>query len=297
MAREHLGFIGVGRMGDPMVRNLLKAGFEVTVFDTNAAAAQALAAEGARVAASVKAVASAAEVVLASLPTPDVVKRVALGEGGVIEGSRVKIFIDVGTTGPKVAAELAEGFAARGITAVDAPVSGGVGGAKKGTLAVMLACPRALVERVTPVLEPIGKVFFLGERPGSGQLMKLANNMLSAAALAVTSEVMVMGVKGGLDPKVMLDVINSGTGRNSASVDKFPKSILPRTFDFGFAVGLLLKDIRLCLHEAESLGVPMIVGNQVKELLTITAQKQGYDADFTTIVKSVEEWAGVEVKG
>lgn len=297
MAREHLGFIGVGRMGDPMVRNLLKAGFEVSVYDTNAAAAQALAAEGAHVAPSVKDLASTAEVVLASLPTPDVVKRVALGPGGVIEGSRVKIFIDVGTTGPKAAAELAEGFAARGITAVDAPVSGGVGGAKKGTLAVMLACPRSLVERVTPVLEPIGKVFFLGERPGSGQLMKLANNMLSAAALAVTSEVMVMGVKGGLDPKVMLEVINAGTGRNSASVDKFPKSILPRTFDFGFAVGLLLKDIRLCLHEAETLGVPMIVGNQVKELLTITAQKQGYDADFTTIVKSVEEWAGVEVKG
>ncbi len=297
MAREHLGFIGVGRMGDPMVRNLLKAGFEVTIFDTNAAAAQALAAEGAHVADSVKAVASTAEVVLVSLPTPDIVKRVALGEGGIAEGSRVKIFIDVGTTGPKVAAELAEGLAAKGITAVDAPVSGGVGGAKKGTLAVMLGCPRSLVDRVTPVLEPIGKVFFLGERPGSGQLMKLANNMLSAAALAVTSEVMVMGVKGGLDPKVMLDVINSGTGRNSASVDKFPKSILPRTFDFGFAVGLLLKDIRLCLHEAETLGVPMVCGNSIKELLTITAQRQGYDADFTTIAKTVEEWAGVEVKG
>jgi len=92
---------------------------------------------------------------------------------------------------------------------------------------------------VRPILEGIGKVFFLGERPGSGQLMKLANNMLSAAALAVTSEVMVMGVKGGLDPKVMLEVINSGTGRNSASVDKFPRAILPRTFDFGFAIGLI----------------------------------------------------------
>ena len=297
MAREHLGFIGTGRMGDPMVRNLLKAGFEVTIFDTNAAAAQALASEGAHVADSVKAVASTAEVVLVSLPTPDIVKRVALGEGGIAEGSRVKIFIDVGTTGPKVAAELSEGLAAKGITAVDAPVSGGVGGAKKGTLAVMLGCPRTLVDRVTPVLEPIGKVFFLGERPGSGQLMKLANNMLSAAALAVTSEVMVMGVKGGLDPQVMLDVINSGTGRNSASLDKFPRAILPRTFDFGFAVGLLLKDIRLCMHEAETLGVPMVCGNSIKELLTITAQRQGYDADFTTIAKTVEEWAGVEVKG
>jgi 3-hydroxyisobutyrate dehydrogenase-like beta-hydroxyacid dehydrogenase len=297
MAREHIGFIGVGRMGDPMTRNLLKAGFEVTMFDTNPAAMQPLVALGAHIADSPAAVASAAEVVLVSLPTPDIVKQVALGAKGVAEGSRIKIFIDVSTTGPKAAAEIAEGLAAMGVTAVDAPVTGGVGGAQKGTLAVMLGCPRNLVERVRPILEPLGKVFFLGERPGSGQLMKLANNLLSAAALAVTSEVMVMGVKGGLDPRVMLDVINSGTGRNSASVDKFPKSILPRTFDFGFAIGLLLKDVRLCIDQAEALGVPMVAGSAIKELLTITAMRQGADADFTTITKTVEEWAGVEVKG
>lgn len=161
----------------------------------------------------------------------------------------------------------------------------------------MVGCPKSMLPRVTPILSALGKVFHLGEKAGAGQLMKLANNLLSAAALAVTSEVMVMGVKGGLDPNVMLDVINSGTGRNSASVDKFPKSIMPRTFDFGFAIGLLLKDIRLCMNQAETLGVPMIVGSAIKELLTITALRQGADADFTTIVKSVEEWAGVEVKG
>jgi len=294
MAKERLGFIGVGRMGDPMARNLLAAGFELTIYDTNAAAIEPLAALGAQVAKSPRDVASTAEVVLVSLPTPDIVKKVALE---IASAGGMKIFIDVSTTGPKVAAEIASALAAKGITAVDAPVSGGVGGARKGTLAVMLACPNTLVERVRPVLEPIGKIFFLGERPGSGQLMKLANNMLSAAALAVTSEVMVMGAKGGLDPHVMLDVINSGTGRNSASVDKFPKSILPRTFDFGFAIGLLLKDIKLCTDEAAGLGVPMICGNAIRELLAITALRQGGDADFTTIVKTVEEWAGVEVRG
>ena len=294
MAKERLGFIGVGRMGDPMARNLLGAGFELTIYDTNAAAIEPLAALGAQVAKSPLDVASTAEVVLVSLPTPDIVKKVALE---IASAGGMKIFIDVSTTGPKVAAEIASALAAKGITAVDAPVSGGVGGARKGTLAVMLACPNTLVERVRPVLEPIGKIFFLGERPGSGQLMKLANNMLSAAALAVTSEVMVMGAKGGLDPHVMLDVINSGTGRNSASVDKFPKSILPRTFDFGFAIGLLLKDIKLCTDEAAGLGVPMICGNAIRELLAITALRQGGDADFTTIVKTVEEWAGVEVRG
>jgi len=293
MAKERLGFIGVGRMGDPMARNLLAAGFDLTIYDTNAAAIAPLAAMGAQDAKSPMEVASAAEIVLVSLPTPDIVKKVALE---IASATRMKIFIDVSTTGPKVAAEIASALAAKGITAVDAPVSGGVGGARKGTLAVMLACPNTLVERVRPVLEPIGKIFFLGERPGSGQLMKLANNMLSAAALAVTSEVMVMGAKGGLDPHVMLDVINSGTGRNSASVDKFPKAILPRTFDFGFAIGLLLKDVKLCTDEAAGLGVPMICGNAIRELLAITALRQGGDADFTTIVKTVEEWAGVEVK-
>jgi 3-hydroxyisobutyrate dehydrogenase-like beta-hydroxyacid dehydrogenase len=294
MAKERLGFIGVGRMGDPMARNLLAAGFDLTIYDTNAAAIEPLAAMGAQVAKSPMEVASAAEIVLVSLPTPDIVKKVALE---IASASRMKIFIDVSTTGPKVAAEIASALADKGITAVDAPVSGGVGGARKGTLAVMLACPNNLVERVRPVLEPIGKIFFLGARPGSGQLMKLANNMLSAAALAVTSEVMVMGAKGGLDPHVMLDVINSGTGRNSASVDKFPKAILPRTFDFGFAIGLLLKDVKLCTDEAAGLGVPMICGNAIRELLAITSLRQGSDADFTTIVKTVEEWAGVEVKG
>jgi len=215
----------------------------------------------------------------------------------VAGGSRVKIFIDVSTTGPKMAVEVATLLSQKNISAVDAPVTGGVGGAQKGTLAIMVGCPKPMLERVTPVLSALGKVFHLGEKPSAAQLMELANNLLSAAALAETSEVMVMGVKGGLDANVMLDVINSGTGRNSASVDKFPKAILPRTFDFGFAIGLLLKDIRLCMHEAETLGVPMICGNAIKELLTITAMRQGYDADFTTIVKSVEEWAGVEVKG
>lgn len=281
-------------MGDPMVRNLLKTGIGVTIFDTNASALPPLAALGAKVADSPAAAASAAEIVIVSLPTPDIVKKVA---AQAAEGSKIKIFIDVSTTGPKAAVDIAALLAERKIAAVDAPVTGGVGGAQRGTLAIMLGCPKDLVPRVTPVLSPLGKLFHLGEKPGSGQLMKLANNLLSAAALAVTSEVMVMGVKGGLNPNVMLDVINSGTGRNSASVDKFPKAILPRTFDFGFAIGLLLKDIRLCMDEAETLGVPMIVGSAIKELLTITALRQGADADFTTIVKCVEEWAGIEVKG
>jgi len=297
MAKEHLGFIGVGRMGGPMAGRLLDDGFSLTICDTSDTAVAPLVARGARRAASPTEVASAVETVLVSLPTPAVVQAVALGENGVIGGSRVKMFVDLSTTGPRVATAVAQGLAAKGIVAVDSPVSGGVTGAQKGTLALMVSCPRELLERLQPILRPIGKVFFIGDRPGMGQTMKLINNLLSAAAIAITSEGMVMGVKAGLDPKVMLDVINAGSGRNSATQDKFPRSVLPRTFDFGFPTELLYKDVKLCLDEGEALGVPMFVGNAVRQLLAVTKAVQGPDSDFTSIVKCVEEWAGVEVKG
>jgi 3-hydroxyisobutyrate dehydrogenase len=127
--------------------------------------------------------------------------------------------------------------------------------------------------------------------------MKLANNLLAASALAVTSEAMVMGVKAGLDPKVMLDVINAGSGRNSASQDKFPRAVLPGTFDFGFATGLSYKDVRLCIDEAEAMGVPMVAGAAVREMLAVTNALYGSDSDFTSICRVVESWAGVQVRG
>ena len=127
--------------------------------------------------------------------------------------------------------------------------------------------------------------------------MKLANNLLAAAALVVSSEAMVMGVKAGLDPQTMLDVINAGSGRNSATQDKFPRAILPGTFDFGFATGLSYKDVRLCIDEAETLGVPMVVGAAVREMLAVTNAVHGGDSDFTSICRVIEAWGGVQVRG
>jgi len=293
---QHLGFIGLGNMGAPMAGRLLDAGYRLTVFDTRASAMQPLAARGAQVAASPAAVASTVETVLVSLPTPDVVRQVAVGADGIVTGTRAKTFIDLSTTGPRAAQQIAKALEAQGITAVDAPVSGGVGGAQKGTLAVMVSCPRSRFEAIRPLLEIVGKVFYLGDQPGLGQTMKLANNLLSATALAITSEAMVMGVKAGLDPRVMLDVINAGSGRNSASQDKFPRAVLPRSFDFGFANGLMYKDVKLCLEEAEALGVPMWVASAVRQLWFLACSQIGPEKDFTTIVQCVERWAGVEVK-
>ena len=126
--------------------------------------------------------------------------------------------------------------------------------------------------------------------------MKLINNYLSATAMAATAEAMVMGTKAGLDPKLMLDVINAGSGRNTASLDKFPKSIITRTFDFGFATGLMLKDVKLCLDEAAALGVPNDVMSAVGRTWQLTHDEIGADKDFTTIVQPLEKRAGVEVK-
>ena len=295
MPDKQLGFIGVGRMGIHMAGRLLDAGYAVTIFDTNETAMQRLEQRGAERAASAADVASKCETVLVSLPTPDVVKSVALGKNGVIEGSKAKTFVDLSTTGPRVAKEVAVGLASKGIIAVDAPVSGGPTGAEKGTLAMMIAAPRAVADELRPVIEVLGKFFYIGAEPGLGQTMKVINNLMSATAQLITAEAMVMGVKAGLDPTAMLSVINAGSGRNTATADKFPRCVVPRRFDFGFTTALLYKDIKLCLDEAEALGVPMIVGNAVRQMMAIGKAAQGPDADITEFVKPIEKWAGVEV--
>src|SRR5580658_9245297 len=297
MAKQTIGFVGVGRMGGPMCRRLLQAGFDLTIYDKSEAAVAALVELGATRAASPAAVASAAEIVLASLPTPPIVQAVTLGANGIGEGTKVKIFIDVSTTGSTVAARVAEGLASKGITAVDAPVSGGIAGAEKGTLAVMVSCPEATFEIVKPLLDVLGKIFFVGTQPGQGQTMKLLNNLLSATAMAITSEAVVMGVKAGLDPALVVDVFNAGTARNSATQDKIKQHVISRSFSYGFGIGLLNKDIRLCMAEADAFGVPMIVGSAVRQLLSIATQTEGLDADMTAMAKTVERWSGVQIGG
>jgi 3-hydroxyisobutyrate dehydrogenase-like beta-hydroxyacid dehydrogenase len=292
-----LGFVGLGRMGGPMVGRLLDAGHQVTVFDVVEAALSPLVERGAARAASAAEAAFAAEIVLTSLPNPDVVQQVALGAGGIVEGSKVKVLVDLSTTGPGTATRVADALRERGIQWVDAPVSGGVKGAREGTLAVMVSCPQATLEVIQPILEIFGKIFFVGEKPGLAQVAKLGNNLLAAAALVISSEALAMGVKAGIDPKVMIDIINASSGRNSATQDKFPRAVLPRTFDFGFATGLSYKDVRLCVEEAEALGVPMVLGSTVRQMLAVTKARFGADSDFTSIARVIEEWAGVEIKG
>jgi len=290
-----IGFIGLGNMGGPMARRLIEAGHKLVVYDTRNDAVAPLVALGAQLASSPQDVADRVETVMASLPSLQVSQKVALGEGGVIYGKRIKRFVDLSTTGSRVAAEIFHALAKNNIVQIDSPVSGGAGGAKKGTLAVMVSGPQPEIAIVKDALAVFGKVFVIGDKPGMAQTMKLANNFLSATAMAATAEAVAMGVKAGLDPAVMIDVINAGSGRTTASDGKFPQTILPRTFNYGFATALMLKDVRLCVEEARSLGCPDEVMSAVLDQWELTNSEFGGDSDFTAIVKMIERRAGVTV--
>jgi 3-hydroxyisobutyrate dehydrogenase-like beta-hydroxyacid dehydrogenase len=288
------GFIGLGRMGGAMAGRLLAAGHRVVAYDVSALARDALAARGAEIAAHPKSVADRAPVVFLSLPDPAVVIETALGSGGLIGGDRMTVCVDLSTSGPAAAIRLASGLAASQVASIDAPVSGGIKGARDGTLSLMASGPAAAWQQVRPLLEIFGKPFFMGENAGAGQTMKLVNNLLGACAIAITSEGMAIGAKAGLDPARMIEVLNVSSGRNSATQDKWPRAVLPRTFDFGFTAGLCLKDVRLCLAAARDLDVPTGIGTAVLELLERTVGTLGADADFTAMAKIVEQDAGLD---
>lgn len=296
MSEDKIGFIGVGNMGGPMAQNLVKAGRQLVVYDVRP---DALAPFGNKiqVASSPAEVASVAEIVLASLPRPEIVQDVVFGKDGVASGTRRRIFVDLSTTGPRVARAIANELKKEDVIALDGPVSGGVPGAIKGTVAVMLAGPKREADIVTPILSGMGKVFYIGPEPGMGQVMKLINNLLSATAQAATAEAVIMGTKYGLDPSLIIEVLNAGTGRNSATDTKWPNEVLPRRFKGGFAMGLMVKDLKLALDTADELHVPMWVHQAVKQLWLYAEGRGGPDQDITELVKHLEAWSGVTVKG
>jgi 3-hydroxyisobutyrate dehydrogenase-like beta-hydroxyacid dehydrogenase len=291
-----IGFIGLGNMGGPMSRRLVEAGHQLTVFDTRPETVAKLTKIGATAAKSPADVADRVETVMTSLPSLDVGLKVATGDDGLIRGNRVRRYIDLSTTGSRAAVRTAEILKERGIVQIDCPVSGGVAGAEKGTLAVMVSGPADEIEKVRSALEVFGKVFVCGDKPGLAQSMKLANNFLSATGMAASSEAIAMGVKAGLDPSLMCEVINAGSGMNTSTTQKFPRSVLPGTFDYGFGMALMVKDVRLFLAEAESFGIPIEVAQAVGRLWENALAEHGAESDFTELAKTVEKGAGVQMR-
>jgi 3-hydroxyisobutyrate dehydrogenase-like beta-hydroxyacid dehydrogenase len=291
---KRIGFVGLGRMGNPIARRLKEQGYELIVHDSNPLAAQRF--RDCESYPDARTVADHADVIFVSLPTPETVRSVVIGPSGLKDGKRMRYVIDLSTTGPRVAREMAEMLTAHGKTLIDAPVTGGVAGAHNGVLTMMLGAPEPAIAEAKSILSAIAnKLVIAGYRAGDGQMLKVINNLLSFIALEATAEAMALGVKAGLNPDSKLDTFNSGTGRNSATEEKFPRAVMTRSFDFGFPVRGVMKDMGLCLAEAEALGVPMPVGMCSRQIWSMAMAERG-DEDMTSIVKLFERWANVEVK-
>ncbi|MXP40306.1 NAD-binding protein [Altererythrobacter soli] len=289
-----VGFLGLGRMGAGMAARLIGQCERLLVHDIDSAAVAALVAQGAEAAGSAGSLGQSCDIVFTSLPTPAIVREAILGADGITAGGSPRMICDLSTSGPKLAAELSGALTGKGIASFDAPVSGGIARAHDGTLSLMVGGPEPVYELLRPLLERFGKPFYMGATPGAGQTMKLVNNLLGAVAIGVTAEGMAFGIKAGLDPARMIEVLNQSTGVNSATRDKWPKSVLPRTFDFGFAAALSLKDTNLLMEEAAAAGVPLPLGEIVRDYLERTLAREGPEADFTAIAKVVEEAAGLD---
>lgn len=291
---QRIGFVGVGNMGNPMARRLLDAGYQLIVFDASAEAVGDLAAAGARSASSVESLGKEAEIVFVSVPTPEIVRTVALG---LIAGGRVKYVVDLSTTGPDMSKLVAQDLAESGAELIDCPVSGGVAGARVGKLALMVGASEVALAKVEPLLACFGQIFHVGSAPGMGQMMKVINNLMSASALTASAEGVTMAVKAGLDAETVVNVLNAGSGRSSATLDKFPRQILTRSFDAGFSIGLMVKDVKLCLGQAKSMGLDLPASDVVATIWEQAERALGGEADFTRIVQMAEQSAGIEIVG
>jgi 3-hydroxyisobutyrate dehydrogenase-like beta-hydroxyacid dehydrogenase len=289
-----LGFLGLGQMGAAIAERLMDAGARLHVFDPNPVAMAPFVLLGAVDHGTPRGVADAASIVFACLPNAATSHAVA---AEVAHGKALRVYVEMSTIGSRAMQAIADSLRARDITLIDCPISGGPKGARAGTLSVIAAGPEAALAQVRPWLERIGSaVFVMGETPGQAQLMKLVNNLISAANLATAFEALVLGAKGGLDPDLMVQVINVSTGRNSATLDKVPRAVLPGTFDYGAKLSTMYKDVAQGLDEAHALGVPMWTHETVAQLWRLGVQQGMGDQDFTSLIKLMEGWAGVEVR-
>ncbi len=297
----HLGFIGIGVMGRPMTLNLLKAGYNVTIYARHPekAEVQEVINAGARLAPSARAVAMASEIVITMVPNSPQVEEVVTGAQGILEGTRKGlIIVDMSTIAPVVSRRMAEEAAAKGAHFLDAPVSGGSQGAINGTLTIMVGGEREIFEQVRPVFEAMGKkenIIYVGEH-GAGEVVKLVNNMLAGAIAAATAEALVLGVKAGADVETMAKIIGTSTGASWQLSNQFPLRAFNGSFKPGFMTDLLHKDLGLALDLAAEIQTPVPVTGLTRQLYEM-ARAAGYGReDYTSLLRVLEQMAGVEVR-
>lgn len=286
-----IGYLGVGNMGQPMAGHLLDAGHEVWIFDVREEAMRPLLERQARRAESPKALADACETVVVSLPTLAVFRE-AVNGSGLLSGKAIKTLINTCTVGRAFIEEIEAACSAKGIVLIDAPISGGAGGAKAGTLTTMVSGDRATVDELQPLFRLWGPtVVNAGDKPGAAQIMKLTNNVLFAVSLVATSEAMTLAGKSGISADSMLQVLNNSTGRNYATMVLFPKAVVPRTFESGATFEILMKDVDLAIEQGEDLGVPMWVCQAARLVLKHGVFQGRAQQDLSRTIEIIEEGA------
>lgn len=285
-----IGCLGVGNMGQPMAGKLLDAGHELWVHDVREDAMLPLLERQARRANSAKELADSCDTIIVSLPTLEIFRRALSGPDGLLAGKAIKTLVNTCTVGVPFMREIESTCAAADVTVIDVPISGGVAGARAGTLAMMVSGNPAKIADLMPVFQQWGQTIVVaGDRPGAAQIMKLTNNMLCAVALVATSEAMTMSGKAGIPDDAMLQILNNGTGRNFATMHLFPDTVLPRTFDFGATIEILMKDVDLAIEQGEELGVPMWVSQAVRLVLKHAVFQGRAQQDMSRIVQIIED--------
>jgi 2-hydroxy-3-oxopropionate reductase len=292
-----LGFVGVGTMGEPMARNLLKAGYEVLVTDPNPVPVAQLVEEGATAVDTVAEMAARVDVLLCALPTDAIVEQAMVGAEGVVAGGRPGlIVVDTSTVSPLTAQRLSAILEDKSIAMLEAPVSGGQVGAVAGTLAIMVGGPRDAYEQVLPVLQAIGQsITYIGDH-GSALVIKLCNNLIIGAIMTAASEALTMAAKAGIDPGLVHEVLSGATARGWILNEYMANTILAGNRAPGFKLSLEHKDLGLALDYGKEMGVPMFVSALVHQLYT---QAQGLgkgDLDFSAIADLYTEATGVSLE-
>jgi 3-hydroxyisobutyrate dehydrogenase-like beta-hydroxyacid dehydrogenase len=291
--RDAIGFIGLGAIGSPIARRLIEAGFNLVVHDLRAEAMQPFSGR-AQLARSSAEVGERAEVVFGCLPGAAAHREAILGAAGLIGANRVQLYVNLGTLGAPLLLELERGLLDAGVTTIDAPITGGVPRAESGTLTAIVSGDRSWFERVEPAMcSYANKRIWLGPQVGSAQVMKVVNNAISLSNLVIAAEAMLVGVRAGIDPRVMLEVINHGSGQNSATLSKIPGDVLTDRFNFGGSLSIVVKDLEAFVAQADSQGMPIQSVRSVLEAYQLAKRELGGAADVTEVVRPLERIAGV----
>jgi 3-hydroxyisobutyrate dehydrogenase-like beta-hydroxyacid dehydrogenase len=291
-----IGFIGLGQMGAPMVRNLIGAGYRPVIHNRSRAIVDAIAGDGADPASSAREVAERVEILFTCVGYPADVERVYLGEGGAIEGARAgQVFCDLSTVGPATHQTIAARLGEKGVGYLDAPISGGTSGAVAGTLTIMVGGDKEHFERVRPMLDVMGQNIHLVGPTGAGSVIKLVNQMLNLINAMGAVEGLILATKAGIDPEQAYEILRTSSGA-SRSLDNVATTALPRNFEPGFTADLMHKDVSLAVDLGRQLGVRLLSGALAEQILEEARMSGLGDRMYTAPMLVQEKLAGVEVK-